>query len=72
MIVPCGYISKSVWIILLDIHFKLKWKISLQNVISLNLNTISEKCGFTSAAYFSRVFKKQYGITPGQFRGGTA
>ncbi len=39
---------------------------------SLNLNTISEKCGFTSAAYFSRVFKKQYGITPGQFRGGTA
>lgn len=36
---------------------------------SLTLNAVSEKCGFTSAAYFSRVFKKQYGITPGQFRG---
>ena len=37
---------------------------------SLTLNAVSEQCGFTSAAYFSRVFKKQYGITPGQFRGG--
>jgi AraC-like DNA-binding protein len=26
-------------------------------------------CGFASAAYFSTVFKKQYGVAPSEFNG---
>ena len=32
-----------------------------------NITEISEMCGFASAAYFSTVFKKQYGVAPSEF-----
>ena len=34
-----------------------------------NITEISEMCGFASAAYFSTVFKKQYGVAPSEFNG---
>ena len=34
----------------------------------LALVEISEKAGFESQEYMSRIFKKKLGITPGQFR----
>ena len=35
---------------------------------SESLSTICEKCGYRSLTYFSRVFKKEIGMTPGEFR----
>lgn len=32
-----------------------------------NITEISEMCGFASAAYFSTVFKKQYGVAPSDY-----
>ncbi|MDO5299129.1 MAG: AraC family transcriptional regulator [Clostridia bacterium] len=32
------------------------------------IETIAAQCGFASAVYFHRVFKKQYGVTPGEYR----
>ncbi len=37
---------------------------------SMSIQAIAECCGYTSAGYFNRVFKKRYGLTPGQFRDG--
>ena len=34
-----------------------------------NITEISEMCGFASAAYFSTVFKKQYGVAPSDYNG---
>lgn len=34
----------------------------------LPIETIAAQCGFASAVYFHRVFKKQYGVTPGEYR----
>lgn len=34
----------------------------------LTMNVITEKAGFESQEYMSRVFKKKFGLTPGQFR----
>ncbi|MFA9555875.1 AraC family transcriptional regulator [Evansella sp. AB-rgal1] len=34
----------------------------------IDLQTLAKECGFKDASYFSRVFKKKEGITPGQYR----
>ena len=34
----------------------------------LSLAEVAEKCGFEHAEYFSRLFKKKLGSTPGEFR----
>ena len=34
----------------------------------LPLAIVAEKCGFEHAEYFSRLFKKKLGSTPGEFR----
>ena len=36
-----------------------------------NITEISEMCGFASAAYFSTVFKKQYGVAPSDYNADT-
>lgn len=33
-----------------------------------NINTVSEKCGFSSSAHFRRVFKEVTGLTPQKYR----
>lgn len=35
---------------------------------SLNVSTIAHNCGFQSATYFSRVFKKRFNQSPGEWR----
>ena len=34
----------------------------------LTIAEIADECGFASANYFIRAFKKKYGVTPGKFR----
>lgn len=34
----------------------------------LTVSEIADECGFSSANYFVRAFKKKYGTTPGEFR----
>jgi LacI family transcriptional regulator len=36
---------------------------------SMNLDMIANACGFATASHFLRIFKQQYGVTPGAFRG---
>lgn len=33
-----------------------------------SIGSIAEQCGFESQAYFTSVFRKRYGITPGEYR----
>ena len=35
---------------------------------TIGMDVIAEKCGFTNQQYFSKIFKKQTGLTPGQYR----
>ena len=35
---------------------------------SMSINEIAEKCGYSSASYFGKVFAKQYKLTPNQYR----
>ncbi len=35
-----------------------------------NVSTVAEKCGFNSTAYFCKIFKDEYKITPLEFKGG--
>ncbi|MDQ0258003.1 AraC-like DNA-binding protein [Evansella vedderi] len=34
----------------------------------IDLSTIAGECGFSDVSYFSRVFKKKEGVTPGEYR----
>jgi AraC-like DNA-binding protein len=34
----------------------------------LSIEQLAALCGFSSAGYFIKAFKKFYGITPGEFR----
>ena len=34
----------------------------------LSVSAVAKECGYTDAGYFTRVFKKKYGVTPGQWR----
>ena len=48
---------------------RLKNACRLLQTTNLSIQAVAERCGYTSAGYFNRVFKKKFGITPGQFRG---
>ena len=37
----------------------------------VRLGDIAERCGFADMAYFSRVFRQHYGMTPTQARNST-
>lgn len=43
---------------------RLEYAQQLLKTHEYNITEISEMCGFTSAAYFSTVYKKQYGVPP--------
>ena len=49
-------------------NIRLEHAAQLLRETNLTVQNIAQQCGYTGAAYFSRVFKKQYGITPGQYR----
>lgn len=40
----------------------------LEKVDSLSINEISQKLNFSTASYFSKVFKKYYGVSPCEYR----
>mgnify|MGYP006281029505 CR=1 FL=1 len=50
---------------------RLKEAKKLLKTTNLPLNKIAEKTGYYDASYFSKVFKKKVGITPGQYRTNT-
>ena len=50
------------------IHYRLQTAHRLLRDTSLTVQEISLACGFRSANYFSRQFRKTYGYTPGQAR----
>lgn len=49
-------------------HLRLQKAQHLLEHTDASLEMIAEKCGFTDAAYLSRVFRRDYGQTPGQYR----
>lgn len=48
--------------------FRLSIARQMLNNDYLSLGEIAERCGFDSVNYFIRVFRKHYGITPGELR----
>ena len=48
-------------------RMKLAAKLLLQNP-DLNLVSVSERVGYEDPYYFSRCFKKQYGVPPSKYR----
>jgi AraC-like DNA-binding protein len=50
------------------LQHRLKQSCTMLVYSGATLETIAERCGFTDAAYFSRVFKRRMGCTPGAYR----
>lgn len=50
------------------IELKLQYAIELMKEVDLNISQIAEKCGYSDIYYFSRLFKKHYGISPNRYR----
>jgi AraC-like DNA-binding protein len=50
------------------IQHRLKHSCTMLIYSDATLETIAERCGFTDAAYFSRVFKQRMGCNPGAYR----
>jgi AraC-like DNA-binding protein len=50
------------------IQHRLKQSCTMLVYSEATLETIAENCGFTDAAYFSRVFKQRMGCSPGAYR----
>ncbi|MCF0136542.1 MAG: response regulator [Lachnospiraceae bacterium] len=49
-------------------NIKMDYARSMLRTSRLSIGDISEKCGFNSFAYFSKVYKETFGITPSQER----
>lgn len=47
---------------------RLQYAKRLLSDTNLSVGTVAEQCGFTEAAYFSRCFKKAFGVPPGDWR----
>ena len=50
------------------INTRLKNAKEMLGFCDLPVKTISADCGFNNPAYFNYVFKKHFGITPGEYR----
>lgn len=51
------------------LKLRLHHAMELLRTTGLSCKEIAFRCGFNSAAYFSRYFKKAFDVTPGRFRG---
>jgi len=49
-------------------EYRLKKARELLLTTNLNINEVAAECGFDDPAYFSKVFKKKYGISPKEFK----
>lgn len=49
-------------------EIRLSAAIDQMKYTTMTLENIAENCGFTSYTYFHRVFKKKYGMSPGEYR----
>lgn len=49
-------------------HYRIETAITLLKVSNLRITDIALECGFDNINYFNRVFKKQTGCTPTEFR----
>lgn len=49
-------------------NVRLNYSLQLLASTSLSVKEISEKCGFSAANYYSKVFVKKYNMTPSDFR----
>lgn len=47
---------------------RVKRSVELLTTTSLSMEEISQQCGFSSASYFTRIFKEHMGVTPLKFR----
>jgi len=58
------------------IQYLIRWRLALAARLlrseRLNLNRVIEAIGYESEASFSRAFKKEFGVSPGQWRSGKA
>ena len=50
------------------LHEKIEESCELLRESNLNINEISQSCGFSNVSYFRRVFKKNKGVTPLTYR----
>ncbi|MFD1675230.1 helix-turn-helix domain-containing protein [Alicyclobacillus fodiniaquatilis] len=50
------------------LEIKLSNAVERMNYTHMSLEQIAESCGFGSYAYFHKVFKRKYGVSPTQFR----
>ena len=49
-------------------HFRLQMATTLLNRTDQNISEIAYSVGFADIPYFNRCFKKEYGITPAEYR----
>jgi AraC family transcriptional regulator len=49
-------------------QLRIKLAVRLLQTEKLSIKEIADRCGFGSASYFSKVFRKYQGISPGDFR----
>lgn len=47
---------------------RIRQALTLLNISSLSIGEIAGRCGFSDANYFSRIFKKNQGMTPREYR----
>ena len=40
----------------------------LKSDVTLPIGNVAQRCGFEDVAYFSRIFKQQFDMTPSQYR----
>ena len=50
------------------LHVKLNKAKKMLQETSLPMSEVAHECGFYDANYFSRIFKKEFGISPSQFQ----
>lgn len=49
-------------------NIRLKKAASLLTTTNLSVKEVMQRCGFSTPAYFSRMFREMFGVVPGQYR----